>query len=104
MIGNVFQKTWDCKFDTIIKGTCDKSRLLDLFENFILFDGSVGSVSKLVARNHQFIKNKAIEYFQATDKKQRMELFLSRTHRLGVFGIPKVQERATPWCFCVRKY
>jgi type I restriction enzyme R subunit len=50
--------------DTIIRGTCEKKRLLDLFQNFILFDTSVGSTVKLLARNHQFIGvNKAIQHF-----------------------------------------
>jgi type I restriction enzyme, R subunit len=73
--------------DTIIKGTCDKSRLLDLFENFILFDGSVGSVSKLVARNHQFIGvNKAIEHFQVTRQKAKDGIIsIEDAQKLGVF-------------------
>ena len=73
--------------DTIIKGTCDKSRLLDLFENFILFDSSVGSVSKLVARNHQFIGvNKAIEHFQVTRQKAKDGIIsVEDAQKLGVF-------------------
>jgi type I restriction enzyme, R subunit len=48
--------------DRIIVGVCEKKRFLDLFENFILFDNSLGKVVKLIARNHQFIGvNKAIE-------------------------------------------
>ncbi len=73
--------------DIIIKGTCEKSRLLDLFENFILFDSSVGSVSKLVARNHQFIGvNKAIEHFKET-RQQANDGIISReeAQKLGVF-------------------
>ncbi len=51
--------------DTILKGVCEKSRLLDLFENFILFDNSVGKMVKLIARNHQFIGvNKAVDHFE----------------------------------------
>jgi type I restriction enzyme, R subunit len=51
--------------ETIVRGVCDKSRFLDLFENFILFDDSVGSIVKLIARNHQFIGvNKAIKHFK----------------------------------------
>ncbi len=68
--------------DTIIKGTCEKSRLLDLFENFILFDTSVGSVAKLVARNHQFIGvNKAIEHFQTTRQKAKDGIISLKMHR-----------------------
>ena len=73
--------------DTIIKGTCEKSRLLDLFENFILFDTSVGSVSKLVARNHQFIGvNKAIEHFQTIQQKAKDGIIsVEDAQKLGVF-------------------
>lgn len=41
--------------DTILRGTCDRTRLMDLFENFILFDDSGGDLIKIVAKNHQFI-------------------------------------------------
>lgn len=41
--------------DTILRGTCDKNRLMDLFENFILFDDSGGDLIKIIAKNHQFI-------------------------------------------------
>jgi type I restriction enzyme R subunit len=73
--------------DIIIKGTCEKSRLLDLFENFILFDTSVGSVAKLVARNHQFIGvNKAIEHFQETRQKAKDGIIsVEDAQKLGVF-------------------
>ena len=41
--------------DTILRGTCDKIRLLDLFESFLLFDGESDEVVKIMAKNHQFI-------------------------------------------------
>lgn len=41
--------------DTILRGTCDRKRLMDLFENFILFDDSDGDLIKIIAKNHQFI-------------------------------------------------
>lgn len=41
--------------DTMIRGTCDPKRLLDLFENFLLFDGDSADVVKIMAKNHQFI-------------------------------------------------
>jgi len=41
--------------DTMLRGTCDKTRLMDLFENFILFDNSAGDFIKILAKNHQFI-------------------------------------------------
>ncbi len=48
--------------DTMLKGTCAKHRLMDIFENFLLFDDSGGDVTKLMAKNHQYIGvNKVIE-------------------------------------------
>ena len=41
--------------ETLLKGVCTKSNFLDLFENFILFDDSSGTVSKVVAQNQQYL-------------------------------------------------
>lgn len=73
--------------DRIIVGVCEKNRFLDLFENFILFDNSLGKTVKLIARNHQFIGvNKAIENI-----KEKNQLFaegkitIEEKQKLGVF-------------------
>ena len=51
--------------ETIIKGTCDKRKLLDLIENFILFSDTGGSLIKIIAKNHQFLGvNNSIESFR----------------------------------------
>ena len=48
--------------DTMLRGTCAPHRLMDLFENFLLFDASGGDVVKLMAKNHQYIGvNKVLE-------------------------------------------
>ncbi len=48
--------------DTILQGTCGKQNLMDIFENFLLFDDSGGEVVKIMAKNHQFIGvNKVID-------------------------------------------
>ena len=41
--------------DTMLRGTCDPARLMDLFENFLLFDRSGGDIVKLMAKNHQYL-------------------------------------------------
>jgi len=41
--------------ETVIRGTCDKARFLDLVENFSLFDESKGGLVKVTAKNHQFL-------------------------------------------------
>lgn len=48
--------------DTMLRGTCAPHRLMDLFENFLLFDDNSGDVVKLMAKNHQYIGvNKVLE-------------------------------------------
>ncbi|MEW6063995.1 MAG: type I restriction endonuclease subunit R [Bacillota bacterium] len=48
--------------ETMIRGTCDKAKLLDIVENFTLFSDAGGSLVKLVAKNHQYLGvNNAIE-------------------------------------------
>jgi type I restriction enzyme R subunit len=41
--------------DTMVRGVCEKRKLLDFVENFILFDERQGDLTKLVAKNHQFL-------------------------------------------------
>jgi type I restriction enzyme R subunit len=73
--------------DRIIVGVCEKQRLLDLFENFILFDNSMGKVLKLIARNHQYIGvNKAIENIKHKDQLCKLgKINLEEKQKLGVF-------------------
>ena len=40
--------------ETLLLGTCEKGRLLDLIENFTRFVDDKGRTNKLLARNHQF--------------------------------------------------
>lgn len=48
--------------ETMIRGTCDPVKLIDIVENFTIFQEVRGGLIKLVARNHQYLGvNKAIE-------------------------------------------
>ncbi len=50
---------------TMIRGVCEKTRLLDIFENFILFDEARGEVKKVVPRYFQYFGvNRAFENVQ----------------------------------------
>ncbi len=61
--------------ETLLRGTCEKGRLLDLVESFTRFSDSKGGVSKLLAKNHQFLGvNRAVE-----------ALRVSTDGRIGVF-------------------
>jgi len=63
--------------ETVIKGTCEPVRLLDIVENFILFDDSRGERIKAIARYFQFFGvNRAFEQVKKRDKNKG---------RLGVF-------------------
>lgn len=51
--------------ETLLKGVCAKASILDILENFILFDESSGKMRKIIARNHQFLGvNRAIAAVQ----------------------------------------
>lgn len=73
--------------DGILKGVCEKNRIMDLFENFVLFDNSIGSIVKLIARNHQFIGvNKAVEHFVSVQKQAKNgNISKVDAQKLGVF-------------------
>ncbi|MGD0653107.1 MAG: type I restriction endonuclease subunit R [Thermoguttaceae bacterium] len=63
--------------ETMIRGTCEKTRFLDIVENFIVFEEAKGGLIKLVAKNHQYLGvNKAIN---ALDEIQHNQ------GKLGVF-------------------
>lgn len=48
--------------EVIIRGTCDRSRLLDLTENFTLFSEHKTGLVKVIAQNHQYLGvNNAID-------------------------------------------
>jgi type I restriction enzyme, R subunit len=81
--------------ETLLKGVCNKRNFLDLFENFILFDESGGSMVKIVARNHQYLGvNRAIE---AT--RERKE----RQGKLGVFWHTQGSGKSYSIAFFTRK-
>lgn len=51
--------------ESILKGCCEQGRLLDLLENFTRFSEGSGGLSKIVARNHQYLGvNQAVKALQ----------------------------------------
>jgi len=63
--------------DTLVRGSCDPDRFLDIAENFVLFQGVRGGLIKIVAKNHQYLGvANAIEAVQQIRENQG---------RLGVF-------------------
>ena len=62
--------------ETVIRGTCDKGRLLDIVENFILFENKKACV-KIVAKYHQYLGvNQSLKGLRSIEEMQG---------KLGVF-------------------
>jgi len=63
--------------DTLLRATCTPERLLDLVENFIVYQEARGGLDKIVAKNHQYLGvNNAIDRVHEIQENQG---------RLGVF-------------------
>lgn len=55
--------------ETAVKGLCDKKRLIDYIENFTLFHDTKDGLTKIVAKNHQYLGvNSSIESFNDREK------------------------------------
>jgi type I restriction enzyme R subunit len=81
--------------ETAIRGTCDKTRLLDLVENFTLFEEARGGLIKKVAKNHQYLGvNRSIEAVKALGTNQG---------RLGVFWHTQGSGKSLSMAFFTQK-
>ena len=81
--------------ETLLKGLCSKANLMDVFENFILFDESTDALIKIVARNHQYLGvNNAIK--GVPDRHQR-------GGKLGVFWHTQGSGKSYSMVFFSRK-
>lgn len=49
------QESRRVSLEVMIRGTCEKSRLLDLIENFALFSEHKSGLAKVIGQNHQFL-------------------------------------------------
>ncbi len=66
--------------ETALRGVCDQTRLLDLVENFTLFSDAGGALTKILAKNHQYLGvNRALAAVRD------LHADPSRQGRLGVF-------------------
>jgi type I restriction enzyme, R subunit len=63
--------------ETLIRGTCEKGRFLDLVENFTAFDDAKGGLIKIVAKNHQFlgVNNSVAALKKIRDNQGRLGVF-----------------------------
>ena len=76
------EETGSTTLATAIRGLCSKTRLLDIVENFTLFQEMRGGLIKMVAKNHQYLGvNKAIDQMLRLREAGDIEA----AKRLGVF-------------------
>lgn len=67
----------------LLEGMLDHRRLLDIVENFVLFDATEDGVQKIVARNHQYLGvNRVIARLTSEDATVKAEVAAGQ---LGVF-------------------
>ena len=63
--------------DTVVRGTCDPEKLLDILEGFVLFTDEKGPLVKIVAANNQYLGvNKTVEALKKIEQNKG---------KLGVF-------------------
>lgn len=83
------------QMETLLQGVLSKENLLDIFENFILFDDSGEQTVKIVAKNHQFLGvNAAIESLKEREP---------RKGKLGVFWHTQGSGKSYSMVFFTRK-
>ena len=81
--------------ETMLLGICNKRSMMDLFENFILFDHSHGRTSKILARNHQYLGvNEAVDSYRTRKLKDG---------KLGVFWHTQGSGKSYSMVFLARK-
>jgi type I restriction enzyme R subunit len=81
--------------ETMLRGVCDPARLLDLVENFTLFQEVPGGLIKLTAKNHQYMGvNNALEAL--ADIRQR-------EGKLGVFWHTQGSGKSVSMIFFAQK-
>lgn len=81
--------------ETALLGICNKKNFLDLLENFILFDNSGSKLTKILARNHQYLGvNKAVEKYAKHE---------FQDGKLGVFWHTQGSGKSYSMIFFVKK-
>ncbi|OQB37775.1 MAG: Type I restriction enzyme EcoR124II R protein [Candidatus Hydrogenedentes bacterium ADurb.Bin179] len=89
------KETGRVSLETMLRGVCEPARLLDLVENFCLFQEAPGGLIKLIAKNHQYHGvNNALEAL--TEIRQR-------TGKLGVFWHTQGSGKSVAMMFFAQK-
>lgn len=70
--------------ETVIRGMCEPTRLLDIVENFLVFSQAGGVTAKILAKNHQYLGvNAAIDALKSLKEQRKQDA--EAAGRLGVF-------------------
>jgi type I restriction enzyme, R subunit len=81
--------------ETVVRGTCTPEHLLDIIENFTVFEEGHGGLAKKVAKNHQYLGvNKAIE---------EVKNLKENKGRLGVFWHTQGSGKSLSMVFLTQK-
>jgi len=81
--------------ETVVRGTCTQDHLLDIIENFTVFEEGRGGLLKKVAKNHQYLGvNHAIDAVQNVQHNQG---------RLGVFWHTQGSGKSLSMVFLTQK-
>jgi type I restriction enzyme R subunit len=87
--------------ETLLVGACDRTRLLDLVENFTLFD-SKGGLHKLIAMNHQYLGvNNAFTALRR--RHEQGDMTPEERRKLGVFWHTQGSGKSYSMVFFVQK-
>ncbi|BAU56098.1 type I restriction endonuclease subunit R [Mucilaginibacter gotjawali] len=94
-------KDFAVSLDYAILGLCEKARLLDYFENFLLY---YNDVKKIAAKNHQFLGvNNAARNFGARLKHDKENTDTGNKGKLGVFWHTQGSGKSYSMIFFARK-
>ncbi len=63
--------------ETMVRGTCEKKKLIEFIENFIIYSEVKGGLAKIIAKNHQFlgVGNAVKAVTQMPENKGRLGVF-----------------------------
>lgn len=94
--------------ETAARATCPPVRLLDLAENFVLFDESRGGLAKLIAKNHQYLGvNSAVQAVrQLRENQGRLGVFWhtqgsGKSYSMVFFGQKILRTLPGDWTFVI---
>lgn len=94
--------------ETLLRGVCEPTRLLDLIENFILFEQAQGGSRKLLAKNHQYLGvNRALHAVQSIgENRGRLGVFWhtqgsGKSYSMAFFAQKVLRKLPGDWTFLI---